>query len=335
MAIRSRFFDSVDGDRIYTSLDFANFESAMQRNGIIPVYQDELNVEPTDPESMQVLINQGALLIEGRLFEIYDQAETLEFDASDLEEGEARRDAVSIRLDRNNREIRLEVVEGTAGEFPPPPSEVDDGIITDYFIREVRLEAGQTTITEDDISFPSIRPQMIELSSFGYDTLSSLTRLYARARIQESTTANITLANEEQRKLKLSLGINQGDVSIEEDEQQNLTRLFINETGVFSISLNLAFDEESAGFNGGDRAIWVQKAGSDVAVESFSGSVPAGFAYSGGNITFIGELFLQDINTDINYYEFYATQDSGQSLEIDRFRSGIQVHKVADNLANV
>ena len=150
MAQRSYFFDSVDHDRIYTSADFARvFGAIAGRDGVIYGYGDELKV--TSGSGMAVKVGTGAAFVQGRMLEVYDQAETLPIATADATN--PRIDLVVVRVDLSSGERRayLAVKVGTPAATPVAPLLQQDATIWELSLAQVRIAAGATGITADDI----------------------------------------------------------------------------------------------------------------------------------------------------------------------------------------
>jgi hypothetical protein len=150
MAQKSYFFDSVDHDRIYTAADFARvFGAIVGRDGVIYGYGDELNVTPGT--GMAVKVGTGAAFVQGRMLEVYDQAETLSIATADATN--PRIDLVVVRVDLSSGERRayLAVRVGTPAANPAAPLLQQDATIWELSLAQVRIAAGATGITADDI----------------------------------------------------------------------------------------------------------------------------------------------------------------------------------------
>jgi hypothetical protein len=150
MAQKSYFFDSVDHDRIYTAADFARvFGAIAGRDGVIYGYGDELKVTPGS--GMAVKVGTGAAFVQGRMLEVYDQAETLSIATADATN--PRIDLVVVRVDLSSGERRayLAVRVGTPAANPAAPLLQQDATIWELSLAQVRIAAGATGITADDI----------------------------------------------------------------------------------------------------------------------------------------------------------------------------------------
>ena len=151
MAQRSYFFDSVDHDRIYTAADFARvFGAIAGRDGVIYGYGDELKVTPGS--GMAVKVGTGAAFVQGRMLEVYGEAEVLPVEAADAVS--PRIDRVVVRLDLTSSERRayLAVKTGTPAATPAAPLLQQDSTIWELSLAQVRVPAGATGIVVGDIA---------------------------------------------------------------------------------------------------------------------------------------------------------------------------------------
>ena len=120
MSQRSRFFDSVAGDRTYTSDAWAQVTAALQSTGIVPSLGDEFEVVEASPPAMTVRVKTGVAFILGYYFEVYSSLETLAIAAADTTN--PRIDRVVIRRSLTNREAVLAVITGTPAASPTAPA---------------------------------------------------------------------------------------------------------------------------------------------------------------------------------------------------------------------
>lgn len=151
MAQRSYFFDSVAGDRIYTSADFARvFGAIAGRDGVIYGYGDELKVTPGS--GMAVKVGTGAAFVQGRMLEVYDQAETLPIATADATNPRIDRVVVRVDLSSGERRAYLAVKVGTPAATPAAPLLQQDSTIWELSLAQVRVGAGATGIVVGDIA---------------------------------------------------------------------------------------------------------------------------------------------------------------------------------------
>src|SRR5690606_37220460 len=119
MPQRTRFFDSIAGDRIYSADAWAEIFSTVFSDGVFPSVGDELAVSETTPADMTVLVATGAAMVQGRYFEVYTSEETVTLDASS---GSPRIDRIVVRVDLDERTAVLAVRKGTPAGSPTAPA---------------------------------------------------------------------------------------------------------------------------------------------------------------------------------------------------------------------
>lgn len=143
MTIRSQFFDSVNGDRVYDAFEFSqhllniNFDGIIQNNDT-----DGLKVIENTVPDKQVRIELGSAFIRGHFFEVFNSEELLTI--PDNNTGALRTDLIVIRLDNTNRQAILAVKEGTT-------LLQRDSLIWELMLARVQTLDGFTTVTQADI----------------------------------------------------------------------------------------------------------------------------------------------------------------------------------------
>lgn len=151
MAQKSYFFDSVDHDRIYSAADFARvFGAIAGRDGVIYGYGDELAVSPGS--GMAVKVGTGAAFVQGRMLEVYDQAETLPVTAAHATNPRIDRVVMRVDLSTAQRRAYLAVKTGTPAATPAAPLLQQDSTVWEMGLAQVRVPAGATGIVAEDIT---------------------------------------------------------------------------------------------------------------------------------------------------------------------------------------
>lgn len=153
MTIRSRFFDSESGDRVYTSDAWAEIFSRIASEGVIPNVEDELQVVESSPEAMSVRVREGAAWIQGRFVEVYTAPEALVISAA--HPTNARIDRVVLRLDYDARTATLAVLAGTPAGSPAAPALTRDA--TTYEISLARVAVAAAAVSIDDANITDER----------------------------------------------------------------------------------------------------------------------------------------------------------------------------------
>lgn len=147
---KSRFFDSVGGDKRYSSEDFAEYFRAFLTDGI-KNGGDNLKVTSTG-SSMQVSVLPGTAMIRGYFYMLEGAGgKALNIEASD---GRDRIDRVILRLDRGAsvRNISLAVKRGQSGTSPAAPALTREGNIYELSLARVYVKVNSVKIMPADIS---------------------------------------------------------------------------------------------------------------------------------------------------------------------------------------
>lgn len=147
MAIRSGFFNSVNGDRKYDASRFAEYFASFIGNGVFPNPSDGLQVMAND--DMTVTVKAGKCWINGYIM-INDDDYILEIEPAD---GVLNRiDRIVARYDVVDREIRLEVKKGTFASEPTAPDLQRDADAYELALADVYVTAGAISITQANIT---------------------------------------------------------------------------------------------------------------------------------------------------------------------------------------
>ena len=110
MAITSFPFQSITNDRQYSDLDFANYFAQFFKNGVAVGVGTGLQVKPSTPVGMTVLVGTGGALVNGRqLTNNSDYSITLTAASTTA----ARVDSVVVQLNLPLRQVSLVYKEGT------------------------------------------------------------------------------------------------------------------------------------------------------------------------------------------------------------------------------
>lgn len=148
MTIRSQFFDSVAGDRVYTSNDFSAHLRGIYSDGVIQDNDtDGLKVLQQDTPDKSVKVSIGKCFIQGRFVEIFNTAETLT--VPDNTSGLVRFDAVKIRVNFVNRTGELFYDTGDNISAPLPTR---DDTVWELTLAIVTAADGFTSITQANIA---------------------------------------------------------------------------------------------------------------------------------------------------------------------------------------
>ena len=109
MAITSFPFQSITNDRQYSDLDFANYFAQFLKNGVAVGVGTGLQVKPSTPVGMTVLVGTGGALVNGRqLMNNSNYSITLTAASTTT----ARVDSVVVQLNLPLRQVSLVYKEG-------------------------------------------------------------------------------------------------------------------------------------------------------------------------------------------------------------------------------
>ncbi|MGY4689371.1 hypothetical protein [Salibacterium sp. K-3] len=147
---RYAFFNSEDGDRVYSAEDWARIFSRIAKDGYVDGEEDELQVVATDPVTLGVRVGLGAAWVQGRIYQIYSSAETLTLPDADLDN--PRIDRIIIRLDYGNRLITAAAKERAPATSPTPPALTRDSSVYEMSLAQVRVDPAVTSISDADIT---------------------------------------------------------------------------------------------------------------------------------------------------------------------------------------
>lgn len=147
MAIRSGFFNSVNGDRKYNAGSFAEYFASFIGNGVFPVSSDNLQVISND--DMTVTIKPGKAWINGFIL-INDNDYVLELTTAD---GVLNRvDRIVLRYDVVDREIRLEVKQGDFATDAVAKDLQRDEDAYELGLADIQVNKGIISITQANIT---------------------------------------------------------------------------------------------------------------------------------------------------------------------------------------
>lgn len=141
--IKSGFFNSMNGDRKYDASRFAEYFASFIGNGVFP---DSLQVISNN--NMTVTVKSGKAWINGYIM-INDADYILNINAAD---GVLNRiDRIVLRFDVVDREIRLEVKQGTFAGTPVAPALQRDSDVYELCLADISVVAGAINISQGNI----------------------------------------------------------------------------------------------------------------------------------------------------------------------------------------
>lgn len=146
MAIRSGFFNSVAGDRLYSASEFAEYFAAFIGTGVFPDPSTSLQIQAAT--GLQVKVKAGKAWIGGYiLINDADYLETLTADAV-----LNRIDRMVVRLHYNNRTMTIVRKLGSLASSPVAPGITRDSEMFELSLGIISVPAGTTTITSGNIT---------------------------------------------------------------------------------------------------------------------------------------------------------------------------------------
>ena len=146
MAIRSGFFNSVAGDRLYSASEFAEYFAAFIGTGVFPDPSTSLQIQAAT--GLQIKVKSGKAWIGGYiLINDADYLETLTADAV-----LNRIDRMVVRLHYNNRTMTIVRKVGSLASSPVAPGITRDSEMFELSLALISVPAGTTTITSGNIT---------------------------------------------------------------------------------------------------------------------------------------------------------------------------------------
>lgn len=146
MALRSGFFNSVAGDRLYSAAEFAEYFAAFIGSGVFPEPSTSLKVEATT--GLTLKIKAGKAWINGYfLINDADYTEIIPVDAV-----LNRIDRYVVRLHFASRIMTIIRKEGIAASSPVAPSVTRDAESIEISLALIQVNAGTSTITAANIT---------------------------------------------------------------------------------------------------------------------------------------------------------------------------------------
>lgn len=147
MAIRSGFFMSVDGDRVYKSDFFAEYFATFIGNGVFPKPSDNLQVIANN--DMTITVGKGSGWING--YVIFNDSNYL----LNLEPADGvlnRIDRVVLRWDSLDREIKILVKKGEFASSPVARGLQRDADAYELALADVYVGKGVVSVTQSDVT---------------------------------------------------------------------------------------------------------------------------------------------------------------------------------------
>ena len=146
MSFSYGFFNAQNLDRVYTAEDFTAYLSSLICNGILDTYRQCF--APT-VKSLSVTFGTGKAWINGHYL-ISDTLHTIDC-ASYVDESLDRYVVIALFCDLSTRTCGLRIQPGIAATEPVIPSFTNNNVTTYLTLAAVRLRAGATELTAEDV----------------------------------------------------------------------------------------------------------------------------------------------------------------------------------------
>lgn len=149
MSVTSGFFDSLNGDRKYNSLQLSSIFDGIISDGVYATYGEHFLVEPVS--GMTVKVGSGRAWLD-HTWTLNDVAYPLI--VSTAEVVLQRVDTVIIEVDRSNagRSNTIKIVKGTPASEPVGPTLATTGDIKQYPLADILVKPNVSEITAADIT---------------------------------------------------------------------------------------------------------------------------------------------------------------------------------------
>ena len=149
MAEISRFFNSIDHDRVYSAADWAAYFAAFIVSGVMPQPSDQLAVVEGDGEGLSIAVSAGKAFIRGYNYENTDE---LPLTLQTADGSNPRIDRVVLRWSRSLRELFCAVLTGTPAATPTAPALTRTGDVYELCLAEIAVARGAAEITQANIT---------------------------------------------------------------------------------------------------------------------------------------------------------------------------------------
>lgn len=145
---QSRFFDSVNGDRVYPASAFSEFFAAIINTGV-QSFGTNLQVLEV-PGTMQVEIQPGMAWIDGHFYMVDTGKLQLTIEGADPTD--LRYDRIVLRLDMVNRELTAKVLKGIADVNPVVPALTRTNDVFEISLAKIDVTAGKSYLEQSQIT---------------------------------------------------------------------------------------------------------------------------------------------------------------------------------------
>lgn len=140
------FFDSVEGDRVYSAEDFSTFYEGLLSDGVIRGVASELKVTPG--EGMSVIVGTGKAISGGKWVR---NTEPYKLDLAEADSYHDRIDLIVVRTDYTGRTVNLAVKMGTPAQFAQEPVPQNTEHVKELPLACIKVQKNTTTIDANSI----------------------------------------------------------------------------------------------------------------------------------------------------------------------------------------
>lgn len=147
MALKSGFFNSVDGDRKYNADDLSNFFIKLISDGVFPNPSNNFKVVANS--DLTVTVKPGYAFIKARYANNTSDYD-LTLDTADT--ANPRIDRIVLRLNYTNRAITLNILKGTPAAEPAAPELTRTSTVWEIALANIAVAANASEITTADIT---------------------------------------------------------------------------------------------------------------------------------------------------------------------------------------
>lgn len=147
MALTYGFFNSLNGDRVYSADQVGNMFDGLISNGIYENIGDAFIVRAAG--GMNVTVGSGRAFV-GKKWAFNDAAVTVEISAANASLN--RYTAVVLRRSMTTRDVVITTIDGTPAANPVKPAIVRDSTTYDLCLAMIYVAAGATALSQANIS---------------------------------------------------------------------------------------------------------------------------------------------------------------------------------------
>ena len=158
----SSFFNSVNGDRIYSAIHWADYFSSFVENGIFLTRDGQLGINPSVSNEMNVFLQPGKAFINGYF---YKNDELMRIDLQPSDSLKNRIDSIVIQWNLSERSIKAKVRSSELAENPVSVTPTRTEEIYELVLFEIFIPKGSKTT-----SFANIKDKRFDENLCGFIT---------------------------------------------------------------------------------------------------------------------------------------------------------------------